>query len=34
MTQYNSVNAKLSSLQLNKLKLGIKIVLKLTLNLS
>ena len=34
MTQYNTLNLKLSSSQLNKLKSGIKNVTEVTLNLS
>ena len=34
MTQYNSLNAKLSNSQLNKLKSAIKIETKLVLRLS
>ena len=34
MTQYNTLNLKLSNSQLNKLKYGIKNGTKLTLNLS
>ena len=34
MTQYNTLNLKLSNSQLNKLKLGIKNGTEVTLNLS
>ena len=34
MTQYNTLNVKLSNSQLNKLKSGIKTGIELTLNLS
>ena len=34
MTQYNSLNVKLSNLQLNKLKLGLKNATEVTLNFS
>ena len=34
MTQYNVLNVKLSNLQLNKLKLGIKNSTKVTLKIS
>ena len=34
MTQYNTLNVKLSNSQLNKLKSGIKTGTKVTLNLS
>ena len=34
MTQYNTLNVKLSNLQLNKLKLGKENGTKVTLNLS
>ena len=34
MTQYNTLNLKLSNLQLNKLKYGIKNVIEVTLKLS
>ena len=34
MTQYNNLNVKVSSSQLNKLKSGIKNGIKVTLNLS
>ena len=34
MTQYNTLNVKLSNSQLNKLKSGIKTVTKVTLKLS
>ena len=34
MTQYNTLNVKLSNLQLNKLKTGIKNGTEVTLNLS
>ena len=34
MTQYNTLNVKLSNLQLNKLKSGIKIGTGVTLNFS
>ena len=34
MTQYNTLNVKLSNSQLNKLKSGIKNITQVTLNLS
>ena len=34
MTQYNTLNVKLSNSQLNKLKSGIKTGIEVTLNLS
>ena len=34
MTQYNTLNVKLSNSQLNKLKSGIKIGTEVTLNIS
>ena len=34
MTQFNTLNVNLSTIQLNKLKSGIKIGIRVTLNLS